>query len=135
MKHIKCKRLLPQVKLFQAVIFISIIFSLLSGCASISKQETVGIPQIITVEKELKVHLYDSVTLLRIAYMYNGGDTNKIKRVLGFYSEHDNTIHCLKWDFSTCGHELFHALQYKGDSPLIVEKGYEHFKEHNYASE
>jgi hypothetical protein len=135
MKYIISIRLMPQVKLALDVILISIIIIFMSGCASTSKQETVGIPQIITVEKELKVHLYDSVTSLRTAYMYNGGDADKIKRVLGFYSERDNTIHCLKWDFYTCGHELFHVLQYKGDSPLLVEKGYEHFKEHNYASE
>lgn len=87
------------------------------------------------MEKGLKVHLYDSINELRSAYMYHSGDAEKIKRVLGFYSENDNTIHCLKWDFYTCGHELFHALQYKGDAPLVVEEGYEHFKDHNYARE
>lgn len=121
--------------LFQAVMPMLLILFMLQGCASTSGREAAKIPQIITLEKGVRVHLYDSKEELQAAYMYHNGDVEKIKRVLGFYSESDNTIHCLKWDFYTCGHELYHALQYEGDSPLLVEKGHEHFKEHNYASE
>jgi hypothetical protein len=135
MKRVTSRKLSLLNQLFQSVIPILLILFLLPGCASTSRHEAVKIPQIITLEKGLKVHLYDSIKELQATYMYHNGDAEKIKKVLGFYSESDNTIHCLKWDFYTCGHELYHALQYKGNSPLLVEKGYEHFKEHNYASE
>jgi hypothetical protein len=64
--------------------------------------------------------------------MYQGGDAVKINNISGFYSESNNAIHCLKWDFYSCGHELFHALQFKGAPTLLVDKGYEHFDGSNY---
>ncbi len=106
-----------------------LLLPLVTGCAT-----TQGTPQVISMDEKLTVHLYDSATALRAAYMYQGGDLQKFERVLGFYSNRDNSIHCLKWDFYTCGHELFHALQHKGDTHLIVEKGFEHFGEEDYAS-
>jgi len=105
-----------------------------SGCATTHVAHTAGLPQVIDVKDNMTVHLYDSLTTLRAAYMYQGGDTGKINKVLGFYSETENSIHCLKWDFSTCGHELFHALQYKGSPTLTADKGYEHFEGHTYTS-
>ncbi len=93
-----------------------------------------GSPQVISISEEVTVHLYSSFKELRSAYLYRGGDISKFKRLKGFYSDKDNSIHCLKWDFYSCGHELFHALQYKGDTMLVVEKGYEHFNENNYTS-
>lgn len=88
--------------------------------------ETIGI------KTELTVHLYGSFSELHKAYMQRGGEERVMKRVKGFYSDRDNSIHCVKWDFYTCGHELFHALQYKGDRSLIVEKDFQHFRENTY---
>ena len=31
-------------------------------------------------------------------------DPEKLGRVKGFYTKQDNSVHCLKWDFYTCGH-------------------------------
>ena len=105
-----------------------------AGCASTEKPHVTGSPQLIDVKNNLRVRLYDSLSTLRAAYMFQRGDVDKINRVLGFYSDSDNTIHCLKWDFNTCGHELFHALQFKGSPTLLVDKGHEHFDRNNYTS-
>jgi hypothetical protein len=118
-----------------ALIFVVLSVLLLSGCATTGASKSDLIPQEITIEKGLKVKLYTSTEELREAYMYAGGDLGKVKRVKGFYSDLTNTIHCMKWDHYTCGHELFHVLQYKGDHALIAEKGYEHFKGTDFASE
>lgn len=117
------------------VIFCSLILALLSACATTKPAHTNYAPQVITVKEKLTVHLYSSFDDLRAAYMYAGGDPVKMKRVKGFYSDRKNSLHCLKWDYYTCGHELFHALQYKGNDKLVAEKGYEHFNERNYTSE
>ncbi len=117
------------------VIFSSLILALLSACATTKPAHTNYAPQVITVKEKLTVHLYSSLDDIRAAYMYAGGNPVKMKRVKGFYSDQKNSLHCLKWDYYTCGHELFHALQYKGKDKLIAEKGYEHFKESNYTSE
>jgi len=105
-----------------------------TGCSTTRSSQVTGSPQIINVKNDLTVHLYDSLKTLRAAYMYQGGDAGKINRVLGFYSEVNNSIHCLKWDFNTCGHELFHALQFKGAPALLVDSGYEHFDGSTYTS-
>ncbi len=105
-----------------------------SGCATTQVTYLEVSPQVINVKDNLTVHLYDSLTTLRAAYMYQGGDAGNINKLLGFYSETENSIHCLKWDFTTCGHELFHALQFKGSPILVVDKGYEHFEGSNYTS-
>jgi hypothetical protein len=106
----------------------------ITGCVSSRIAHTTDTPQIISVKNDLTVHLHESVTTLRAAYMYQGGDTAIINKILGFYSENENSIHCLKWDFNTCGHELFHALQFKGSPTLLVDKGYEHFNGSTYTS-
>jgi len=126
----------PQ-KNYWAYSFIFIILSLLllSGCATTGALHTELVPQEISVEKGLTVKLYTSIEELREAYMFAGGDLGKVKRVKGFYSDLNNTIHCMKWDHYTCGHELFHVLQYKGDHALVAEKGYEHFKGTDFASD
>jgi len=126
----------PQ-KSYRAHSFIFIILSLLllSGCATTRASHSELVPQEITVEKGLTVKLYTSIEELREAYMFAGGDLGKVKRVKGFYSDQNNTIHCMKWDHYTCGHELFHVLQYKGDHALVAEKGYEHFKGTDFASD
>ena len=116
------------------VITIGTLF-ILTGCATTGASKTSAIPQVINIEERLTVYLYDSLPPLRTAYMYNGGDPEKLGRVKGFYTKQDNSVHCLKWDFYTCGHELFHVLQSKGDTALFVEEGYEHFEEHTYTSE
>lgn len=116
-------------------IFILLLFLFLNGCASIGHTLSAGSPQTIGVSEKLNVHLYSSFKELRSAYLYRGGDIVKFKRLKGFYSKKDNSIHCLKWDFYSCGHELYHALQYKGDTDLYVEKGHNHFKENNYTSQ
>jgi hypothetical protein len=117
------------------LIMLSIISLLLfTGCATVETSRVTGLPQVIDVKDNLTVHLYDSLDSLQAAYMYQGGDTHKIKKVLGFYSERDNAIHCLKWDFNTCGHELFHALHYKGSPSLVADEGYEHFDGASYTS-
>ncbi len=105
---------------------------LLSGCSTVRTAQVSETPQVIGVSEELTVHLYNSVDELRAAYMYQGGDIRKKDRVIGFYTEGVNTIHCLKWDFYTCGHELHHALQFNGAPTLLVDKGYEHFEGKNY---
>jgi hypothetical protein len=115
--------------------FLLLAYLILTGCATTGPGHSLYKPQIITVEEKLTVHLYNSLDELRAAYLFSGGDISKGKRVKGFYSDRTNTLHCLKWDFYTCGHELFHALQYKGDKTLYVESGYEHFKGTSYASE
>jgi hypothetical protein len=115
-----------------AVSVISLLF--ISGCATTQVANNAGAPQAIDVKDNLTVHLYDSLTTLRAAYMYQGGNAGKINKVLGFYSETGNSIHCLKWDFNTCGHELFHALQFKGSPTLMVDKGYEHFDGSTYTA-
>jgi hypothetical protein len=116
-------------------IFIILSLLLLSGCASTGASHSELMPQEISIEQDLKVKLYTSIEEMRAAYLYAGGDLGKMKRVKGFYSDLNNTIHCMKWDHYTCGHELFHVLQYKGDHALVAEKGYEHFKGTDFASE
>lgn len=125
-------RLLHPLHIFMLIAISMIAFT---GCATTGTSQTQLTSQVITVKENLVVHLYNSLTELQAAYLYNGGDISIAKRVKGFYSDRNNSMHCMKWDFYTCGHELFHALQYKGDTTLFVEQGYEHFKEHNYASE
>jgi hypothetical protein len=119
------------VKLIAVTVICLLFFS---GCATTQIANNAGSPQVIDVKNDLTVHLYDSLTTLRAAYMYQGGNAGNINKVLGFYSETENAIHCLKWDFSTCGHELFHALQFKGSPTLLVDKGYEHFDGSTYTS-
>lgn len=119
------------IKLIIIPVICLIVFT---GCATSGSSFVTGSPQVIDVKNDLTVHLYDSLTTLRAAYMYQGGDASKINRVLGFYSEEGNSIHCLKWDFNSCGHELFHALQFKGSPTLMVDKGYEHFDGSTYTS-
>lgn len=116
------------------VISLSALF-ILTGCATTGASKTSTIPQTINIEERLTVYLYDSLPPLRTAYMYNGGDPEKLGRVKGFYTKQDNSVHCLKWDFYTCGHEMFHALQFKGDVPLIAEEGHGHFEGYAYTSE
>jgi len=118
-----------------AFLFIILSLLIMSGCATTGTSDSQLVPQQISVDKDLNVKLYISIDELRSAYMYSGGDLAKVKRVKGFYSELTNTIHCMKWDYYTCGHELFHVLQYKGDHALVAEKGYEHFKGTDFASE
>lgn len=128
---------LNTIELFPApFLFITIIilFLSLTGCASLRTSAKTVVPQDIGISEQLNVHLYSSLEEIREVYLYRGGYRSKAKTLRGFYSKKDNSIHCLKWDFYTCGHELFHVLQYKGDKTLLVENGYEHFKENNYAS-
>ncbi len=128
-------KLLRTKKPVSAALFITaLLLFFVNGCASINGELSAGSPQTIKVDEALSVQIYTSLKELRSAYLYRGGDVSKFKRLKGFYSKRDNTIHCLKWDYYTCGHELFHVLQYKGDTSLIVEKGYEHFKENYYTS-
>ena len=130
-KGIMKKNLRKSSNLILTILAISLVFT---GCATMQSENSHAIPQVITVEKGLTVHTYNDFEEMRKAYMYSGGNPSIMKYVKGFYSDRDNSIHCLKWDFYTCGHELFHALQYKGDKTLFVEKGYEHFKGLNYTS-
>jgi hypothetical protein len=41
----------------------------------------------------------------------------------GFYQEKDNSIHVMKWDFITIGHELYHGFETKG----LKTDGFIHF--------
>lgn len=122
-------------RLLRLTIFALLILFSSFGCATTEISHHGFTPQTITIENKLTVKLYNSLTELRSAYMFSGGDPAKIRKVTGFYSDQNNSIHCLKWDFYTCGHELFHVLQYRGESTLLVEKGFEHFQEKNYTSE
>ncbi len=131
MKLISSKKQVSTATLFITAL---LLLFLVNGCTSINGKLSAGSPQTIKVDEALSVQVYTSLKELRSAYLYRGGDIAKFKRLKGFYSKRDNTIHCLKWDYYTCGHELFHVLQYKGSSSLIVEKGYEHFKENYYTS-
>jgi hypothetical protein len=135
MKRTARKALSFRINLSFSFIFIILSLLLLSGCASTGLLKSGYSPQTISVEETFSVKLYNSTNELRGAYMYSGGDPGKMRRVKGFYSEETNTIHCMKWDFYTCGHELFHVLQLKGDKTLIAEKGYEHFRGTDFASE
>ena len=124
---------------FRSAIFL-MVFSLLivffTGCASLSPLRSTVIPQVITVDEKITVYLYDSLTPLNEAYVKWGGEIDDNSRVKGFYLKTDNSLHCLNWDFYTCGHELFHVLQYKGNTPLIIaDDRYEHFEGNNFASE
>ncbi|MEN8264626.1 MAG: hypothetical protein ABFR82_14330 [Nitrospirota bacterium] len=125
------KKILPSAILFIPALLLLFLFN---GCASMNGELSAGSPQTIKINEALSVHAYTSLKELRSAYLYRGGSVTKFKRLKGFYSKRDNTIHCIKWDYYTCGHELFHVLQYKGDTSLIVEKGYEHFRENYYTS-
>ncbi len=118
------------VRLF---LFFSLIIIILTGCASTGKTNA-HITEIMTVENDLNVHLYNDINKMRASYMYQGGDIGKVKRLKGFYSEKSNTIHCLKWDFYTCGHELFHALQYKASPTLASDDDHEHFSGQHYTN-
>ena len=118
------------VRLF---LFFSLIIIILTGCASTGKTNA-NITEIMTVEKDLGVHLYNDIDKMRAAYMYQGGDIRKVNRLKGFYSEQSNAIHCMKWDFNTCGHELFHALQYKASPTLAAGEDHEHFKGRHYTN-
>jgi len=131
-KDMMKKNLILSLKIILSLLAI---FLSLTGCATMQAENRHAVPQVITVEKGLTVHTYNDFAEMRKAYMYRGGNPAIMNRVKGFYSDTDNSIHCLKWDFYTCGHELFHALQYKGDKTLFVEKGYEHFKGYNYTSQ
>ena len=106
--------------------FLITIALILTGVASAGEVEKIGITA------KLTVHLYDSLDDLQAAYLYRNGDQKIKEKVKGFYSDGDNSIHCLKGDFYTCGHELYHVLQYKGDRTLLMGKEFEHFRENNY---
>lgn len=52
----------------------------------------------------------------------------RIGRVKGCYDPKTNSIHTTKWDDSNMGHEMWHALSYRGEPRLIVDEGHDHFK-------
>jgi hypothetical protein len=119
--------------LVRSFLFFSLITIILSSCASTGKTNS-GMTEVMTVDHELSVHLYNDIEKMRAAYMYQGGDIRKAKRLKGFYAEKSNTIHCMKWDFHTCGHELYHALQYKASPALLADDDREHFKGRHYTN-
>ena len=70
-------------------------------------------------------YLYTEKSKLDAAWHnYNGGDRD----VGGFYSPADNSIHAMKWDFCTIGHEVSHGMKNNGFPKLIVEDKFDHFK-------
>ncbi|MDH4028222.1 MAG: hypothetical protein OEU95_05285, partial [Nitrospirota bacterium] len=71
---------------------------ILTGTASAGGTEEIGI------KAKLTVHLYTSMSELRREYVERGGEQKLMHRVKGFYSDRDNSIHCVKWDYYTCGH-------------------------------
>ena len=90
------------------------------GCAHVVEE-----PEVIILE-EVEVHLYDNVLDLQERCIGKYGSEEACLSKLGFYSRKDNTLHCVKWDFETCGHELFHALQRHG-IPMLDPNNHEHF--------
>lgn len=60
------------------------------------------------------------------AEWYNSGGLDVYsndRRLNGFYRYQDNSIHAMKWDFETIGHELYHGLQRNG----LNSDGFIHF--------
>lgn len=74
----------------------------------------------------VKIRLYASFDDLQKEYKLLSGEDDK---VLGFYNVQENKIHCIKWDFTICGHELYHALFYKGNPKLKVHKKFHHYSQ------
>jgi hypothetical protein len=95
---------------------IILILSILSGCATY-------VPQKIRYCADY--YLYTEKSKLDAAW-HNYG--NEYKKIDGFYAPIDNSVHAMKWDFDTIGHEVSHGMAYKGSPRLIVEDRFDHFK-------
>ncbi len=90
------------------------------GCATPQMRS----PQ--TIDIAVTVHLYESEEALNEAYTEQGGVFSwdgKMKRLRGFTNK--DGLHCVKWDFEICGHELFHVLENTGE---LKADGNSHFK-------
>jgi hypothetical protein len=57
-------------------------------------------------------HEWTTVTQQQAVRFYpsrRGGEPT-VSTLRGFYDFRTNTLYCSKWDFTTCGHELHHAV-------------------------
>ena len=50
------------------------------------------------------------------------------QRFGAFHNPSDDSVHAMKWDLTTIGHEVSHGMAYKGSPVLIVEDRFDHFK-------
>lgn len=89
---------------------------LLSGCVTYTPQK---------IRFCADYNLYTEKYKLEAAWHNYGGVSNSPD---GFYSSKDNSIHAMKWDFNTIGHEVSHGMKNKGFPELIVEDRFDHFK-------
>ena len=97
-----------------------IIAILLVGCAT----PTMRAAQ--TIDIAVTIHLYVSEKSLNVAYMERVGIFSfdgRARRLRGFTSK--DGLHCVKWEFEICGHELYHVLQNTGK---LKADGNPHFK-------
>lgn len=86
---------------------------LLQGCAAHTPQK---------IYYCAEYNLYTNKIKLDAAYRAKKGSKDSIE---GFYETKDNSIHVMKWDFETLGHEVYHGLKGNG---LIIENGFEHWR-------
>ena len=92
---------------------ILIFTGLLQGCQSYT-------PQVIKFCGTY--NLYTNKTELDTSYANKGGKKDNIE---AFYITFNKSIHVMKWDFYSLGHEVYHGLAKNG---LIIEDDFEHFK-------
>ena len=95
-----------------------IIGLIFTGCAFTPK------PTEVIFLENIEVHLYTSISDLQEKCVGGYGNEEECYGRRGFYT--NGTIHCPKWDFWICGHELFHALQRRG-VPMLEPDGNKHF--------
>jgi hypothetical protein len=70
-------------------------------------------------------HLYTDRGKLDAEWHNSGGPENHREGLWpeGFYRSRDNSIHVMKWDFETMGHEVYHGLKREG----LKTDGFIHF--------
>lgn len=107
------------------MLLIIIVLWLSLGCAHVYLP-----PEKIIIDVPVEVYLYDSVADLRDACMVEGWNAD-CSILLGIYRNNNkqglHSLHCIKWDFESCGHELYHALQRTG-TPTLSADGRNHFE-------
>ena len=86
---------------------------LLQGCQTYTPQK---------INYCAEYNLYTNRIELDAAYRMRQGKKDNMK---AFYHIKDNSIHVMKWDFESLGHEVYHGLEGEG---LIIESGFEHFR-------
>lgn len=105
------------------MLLVIIVLWLSLGCAHVYLP-----PEKMTIDTPVDVYLYDSVVDLRDVCTAERWNVD-CGMLLGVYRNdkqglHD--LHCIKWDFESCGHEFYHVLQ-RTANPTLNADGRNHF--------